>query len=121
MTPGLSMSSRQPTSVDDLSPGMVLGENVQDGQGRLLMPAGTELTERHLRAFQLWGIMSVRVRGADGEEPGAPEVSPEALTAARERVLPRFVRNDVQHPLIAALIESCTRREARQMAGGEHG
>jgi hypothetical protein len=121
MTPGLSMSSRQPTSVDDLSPGMVLGENVQDSQGRLLMPVGTELTERHLRAFQLWGIMSVRVRGADGEEPGAPEVSPEALTAARDRVLPRFVHNDIHHPLIAALLDLCVRREARRAAGGDHG
>ncbi len=121
MTPGLSMSSRQQTSVDDLAPGMILGENVNDGQGRLLIPAGAELTERHLRAFQLWGILAVRVRGADGEDPGVPEVSPEALAAARERILPRFAHNDVHHPLIAALVDACAQREARRVAGADHG
>ncbi len=118
---GLSMSSRQPTPVDDLAPGMILGENVHDGQGRLLMPADTELTERNLRAFQLWGIMAVRVRGAEGEGPAVPEVSAEALAAARERVLPRFAHNDVHHPLIAMLVEVCAQREAMRMAGGDHG
>ena len=120
MTPGLSVSSRQPTSVDDLTPGQVLGENVHDAQGRLLMPAGTELTERHLRAFQLWGIMAVRVRGAEGEEAGVPEVSAEALAAAMERIIPRFAHNDLRHPLIAVLVEGCAYREARRAAGGGH-
>ena len=119
--PGLSMGPRQPTPVDDLTPGMILGENVHDGQGRLLMPVDTELTERHLRAFQLWGIMAVRVRGAAGEAPGVTEISPETVAAAREQVLPRFAHNDVHHPLIAVLVEACIQREARRMAGGDHG
>lgn len=119
--PGLSMSPRQPTPVDDLTPGMILGENVHDGQGRLLMPVDTELTERHLRAFQLWGIMAVRVRGGAGEDQGVPEVPPETVAAAREQVLPRFAHNDVHHPLIAVLVEACIEREARRMAGGAHG
>lgn len=114
------MPSRRPTPVDDLTPGLILGENVNDAQGRLLMPIGTELTERHLRAFQLWGIMAVRVRGAEGEEEAIPEVSPEALAAALERILPRFVHNDIHHPLIALLLEECAFREARRMVGGGH-
>jgi len=117
---GVSLTSRAATPVDDLAPGMVLGESVHDGQGRLLMSAGTELTERHVRAFRLWGIMSVRVRGADGEEEALPDISPEAMAAARERILPRFARNDLQHPLIAVLLDECARRDARRMATGSH-
>lgn len=120
MTSGLTMNARQPTPVDDLVAGMILAENVNDSQGRLLIPGGTELTDRHLRAFALWGVMAVRVRGAGGEEEAEPEVSPEAVAAARELVLPRFVHNDLQHPLIAVLLEQCIHREARRIAGGGH-
>jgi len=117
---GVSLTSRAATPVDDLAPGMVLGESVHDGQGRLLMSAGTELTERHLRAFQLWGVMAVKIRGAAGEEEALPDISPEAIAAARDRILPRFARNDLQHPLIAVLVDECARREAGRLAGGGH-
>ena len=120
MTPNLSMTARASIPVDDLTAGMVLGESVHDGQGRLLMPAGTELTERHLRAFQLWGIMAVKIRGAAGAEDTVAEVSPEELAAAVERVMPRFVHNDVQHPLIAILLHECAVREAGRLARGGH-
>ena len=67
-------------SVDDLTAGMVIAEEMRDQQGRLLMPAGTELTERHLRAFQLWGIMTVRVLGRAEWKRSAPlELTPEQL------------------------------------------
>lgn len=34
---------------------MVVGADVQDRHGRLLLGAGTELTRKHLMVFRTWG------------------------------------------------------------------
>jgi hypothetical protein len=107
---------------DDIEPGMVLAESVHDAQGRLLIPAGTALTERHLRAFQLWGIQSVQIAGGSASEaPPRPPISPETLREAQEQVRARFRHNDLSHVLMAALFTASTLREARRIAGGGPG
>ncbi|MBK6421160.1 MAG: hypothetical protein IPI38_05825 [Gemmatimonadetes bacterium] len=114
-----------PTPVDDLVAGMVIAEEVRDQQGRLLMPAGTALTDRHLRAFSLWGIMTIRVRGeggADAEE--APlELTPEQVAEAEAIVRARFPVADLDHPFMAELLRLAALREARRLAleGRRHG
>ncbi len=100
---------------DDLAPGMVIAEEVRDQQGRLLVPAGTELTERHLRAFQLWGVRSVRVSGAGGSDP-VPELTPAQLAEGEAIVRARFHLHDLRHPLIAELLRLAGRREAVRLA-----
>ena len=95
---------------------MILGEDVHDAQGRLLMPKGTALTDRHLRAFQLWGILAVGICGPEGDEPPAARISPELLAQAEGLIRPRFRNNDPGHPLIAVLMAICALREARRLA-----
>lgn len=113
----MAIKGNRPTvAVDDLEPGMMLADSVHDAQGRLLIQGGTELTERHLRAFQLWGIMSVRVRGPAGEESAPVSISPEILARAEAQVRARFHNNNLEHPVITALIEACTAREAQRLA-----
>lgn len=98
---------------------MILADDVHDTQGRLLVPRDTEMTERHLRAFQLWGVMSVRVRGRGDESDDAPPpISPEALAEAEAYVRARFRRHDPDHPLIGALIATAVQRIARRLVGG---
>lgn len=115
MSPRPTRAQAAPTAVDDLSAGMVIAEEVRDQQGRLLMPAGTELTERHLRAFQLWGIMAVRVRGAEGEDD-APALTPDQLAEGEAIVRARFQLNDLAHPFIAQLLRMSAVREAERLA-----
>ena len=103
-------------AIDDLQAGMVLTEDVHDAQGRLLMPRGTELTARHLRAFQLWGILGVPIRGQEGEAPPLPPPSPELLAEAEEQVRARFRHNDLTHPGMVELFRVCILREARRLA-----
>jgi hypothetical protein len=110
---------RQAVGVDDLEIGMVLGEDVHDQQGRLLLPQGTVLTERHLRAFQMLGILSLKVRGAGEEEEAAPVISPEILAEAESRVRERMRHHDLAHPAIAVIIQFAVQREARLLASGE--
>ena len=104
-------------SVDDLEPGMLLADEVRDQQGRLLMPAGTELTDRHLRAFQLWGILTVRIRAMnEGPDPADPPLTPEQLSEGEGLVRARLRETDAAHPFIAELVRLCTGREARRLA-----
>lgn len=118
----LPLSSRVqgvPTPVDDLVAGMVIAEEVRDQQGRLLMPAGTELTDRHLRAFSLWGIMSIRVRGeggGDGAEEVPLELTPAQVAEAEAIVRVRFPAADLEHPFVAELLRLAALREARRLA-----
>jgi hypothetical protein len=104
-------------SVDDLEPGMLLAEEVRDQQGRLLVPAGAELTARHLRAFQLWGILTVRIRATNAEpDPADLPLTPEQLSEGEALVRGRLRETDPAHPFIAELVRLCTVREARRLA-----
>ncbi len=98
---------------------MVLAENVSDLQGRLLVPEGTALTERHLRAFQMLGIPCLKVRGAGEEEAVAPVISPELRAAATTRLRERMQHQDLTHPAIIEIMQFAIEREARLMASGE--
>jgi hypothetical protein len=49
-------------SVEQLRPGAVLGRTVYDGGGRPLLVAGTELTERYVRALSRHGVSAVYVQ-----------------------------------------------------------
>lgn len=110
---------RQAVGVDDLEVGMILAEDVHDQQGRLLLPSGSELTERHLRAFQMWGILTVKVRGAGEEEPPELVISPEVLAAADAKVRERLRSHDLESPVIAEIFQFAVQREARLRAAGE--
>ncbi|MEP6572202.1 MAG: hypothetical protein ABJD11_05880 [Gemmatimonadota bacterium] len=105
-------------ATDDLAVGMVVAEDVADQQGRLLLGAGTTLTERHLRAFLMWGIRGIRVRGADDEEIVAPlPVSAERLAEAEELLRPHFQHCEMSDPVIAELFMYCALREAQHPGG----
>jgi hypothetical protein len=108
--------------VDDLEAGMMLAEDVRDQQGRLLMPAATELTERHLRAFQLWGIMGVKIRRPGEEDDSAELAVPPALQAeAEEIVRERLRHNNAGHPVIIELQRLCVARVGQRLARGQRG
>jgi hypothetical protein len=114
-----AQGGRQTVSVDDLEVGMTLAEDVHDQLGRLLLPGGTALTERHLRAFQMWGILTVKVRGAGEAEAPEPVISPEILAQAEARVLARLRQQDLTSPVIQEVIRFTVQRESRLIATGD--
>jgi HD-GYP domain-containing protein (c-di-GMP phosphodiesterase class II) len=67
-------------SVERLRPGSVLGRTVYDGAGRPLLVAGTEITDRYVRALSRHGVSSVLVR--DGL---ADDVVPNDIVSERVR------------------------------------
>jgi hypothetical protein len=101
--------------IDNLASGMVLTRNVCDRSGRMLLPAGSELTEKHFGIFRMWGVLEVEIAG-EGVAEEAPELcadlDPALLAEARQKVERLFVHNDSNHPAIKELMRLCIEREA---------
>ncbi|WP_328760838.1 hypothetical protein [Geomonas azotofigens] len=108
--------------IDNLTPGMVLSRNVCDRSGRMLLPAGAELTDKHFSIFRMWGVLEVEVAGdaiIDDDEATPPlsqEIDPALLAHARAEMERLFIYNDPEHPAIKELMRICTERRATRAA-----
>ena len=73
--------------------GMVLAEGVTDRRGRLLIPAGKEITERYLDSLPMWGVTHVEIEGEDtgSEDEVAEAAEPWAVSKAMEVVDDHFM------------------------------
>ncbi|MBM4187636.1 MAG: hypothetical protein FJ206_10025 [Gemmatimonadetes bacterium] len=98
---------------EQLRPEMVLSAEIVDGAGRLLLPKGTALTEKHIRYCQMWGIAEVEIEADEG-----PDVSesladdPVRIAAATAQLEPRLRAVDLAHPVIAELFRYAVRSKA---------
>lgn len=100
--------------VSNAQAGMVLSADVLDKRGRLLMPSGKELSEKHLGALPAWGVTHIEVEG-DDIEGAEQEVEPWALDAATAEIDRLFSRVNREHPMMLALAEVCVQRKAAQI------
>ena len=103
--------------IDNMVPGMVLTRDVCDRSGRMLLPAGAELTEKHFSIFRMWGVLEAEVVGetsAEDTETASPhvELDPVLLAEARLEVERLFRYNNAEHPAIKELMRVCTERRA---------
>ncbi|WP_320172075.1 HDOD domain-containing protein [Maridesulfovibrio sp.] len=101
--------------VADLKPGMQLAEDVKGANGRLLLPAGTELAEQHLRVFNIWGVCEVVINGECGEDD-EDLMDPQLLEQALEHVESLFFYADMTVSPMPVLKEACLRRYAELLA-----
>ena len=91
---------------------MVLAADVLDRRGRLLIPAGRALSEKHVGALRMWGIEHVEVQGEHVEEVPASVASPEQLAQAQEEVAELFRNAGSDHPFLAHLQRVAAERRA---------
>lgn len=97
--------------LDAIKSGMILAGDVRDRTGRVLLSAGSEVTEKHLRIFKMWGILSVQIQGEEREESPLredAEIDPARLKEAESRVSELFHHNDLHHPFIKELFRLVT-------------
>ena len=86
---------------DNLTPGMILSADVYARSGRLLLGAGTELTDKHIYVFRIWGVIEVDVAGClneDENHEAAKMFDPDSLDKAEAAVRPLFRHADLTHP-----------------------
>jgi hypothetical protein len=101
--------------IDNLAAGMLLKSDVRDRSGRLLLPEGSELTEKHLQIFRTWGVLEAEIVGDSDNEAGvqgSDEIDPEALAEAEAHVTSLFMHNNLEHPAIKELLRLCIVRKA---------
>lgn len=103
-------------SVADAQAGMVLASDVTDRRGRLLIPAGRDLDDKHLQALRMWGITAVEVDGEDPAAGGESALDPVHLGRAREILSDRLRNLPMDHPLVLTLVELALPRLARELA-----
>ncbi len=102
--------------LQDLQPGMRVIEDVVNRRGQILIPANTELNEKHMRGLKIWGIDSVQIEASalpdsDAVGPGG-NLDPEERTRVGEYVAGKFSlnRQHAEHPLIQTLISLCEQK-----------
>jgi len=96
--------------VKNLTPGMTLSSDVCDPNGRFLLGKDCKILDKHITALNAWGVISVNVLDSDVENVQvANDLSPEIYQAVGQQVRSRFVKNDLEHPFIAELLNETTR------------
>ncbi len=102
-------------AIDNLVPGMVLSGDLRDRNGRLLLKAGTELTERCLYLLHTWGAVEADIEnGGDDREPpgGREQIDPELWASLEKEIAPLFRHTDINHPAIKELMRIRIMQEA---------
>ena len=100
-------------NLDDIKPGMKIEKDVLERSGRILLRAGTEITERHLNIFRTWGVTEAEIESMSREDAAAQsgrELDPEVLQAAEAFIDPLFAHTDSNHAAVRELKQVCVLR-----------
>jgi len=96
--------------VKDLEVGMILEADVCDLNGRFLIGKKCELTSKHIKALNAWGVVSVEIDGDNIENLKIENtVSSEDCEQQINILKQNFKHNDLEHPFIAELIPEAAR------------
>lgn len=102
-------------NLDQVRSGMVLASEVTDRRGRLLMPGGRTLTDRHLAAFRMWGVATIDILGDEVPEPSELVFDEATLARADEMVRDLFAVAGLEHALLRELGAVARTRIAREL------
>ncbi|NVM21182.1 MAG: hypothetical protein HWN68_05325 [Desulfobacterales bacterium] len=105
--------------LEDVEAGMILAAHVMDFNGRLLLGVGSEITERHIKIFKMWGVTEADIQGVEKEQVAAKITAQldqllvqEAAALGREL----FRHTDLKHPCMEELFRLFTLRKVRQIS-----
>jgi putative nucleotidyltransferase with HDIG domain len=103
--------------IHQLSPGMILCQDVKDPGGRLLAASGQELSEKLIRVFKIWGVGDLRVKTSQEAEGAAEEteLDPETRRRAEEITRYRFQYNDMNDPFVDELFRIASAKKAKKL------
>ncbi len=107
-------------NLEDLKPDMLLADDVQALNGRVLLRSGSRITEKHIGIFKAWGVTEADISGVskdDIDDSTAEEIDPKVLSLAREAAERRFRLAGTAHPLLEELFRISTFRTAQRQRG----
>ena len=88
---------------------MKLGADAMHLTGRVLLPKGAELTDKHIKLFKQWGVVEAEVE-ADGDVQEETVISPKIMEKEKEKLTLLMKHVDLKHPLIAELYRLLLKR-----------
>lgn len=109
--------------VQDLKPGMILVNEVQNYSGRKLLPEGTLLTEKHILNLKAWGVIEANVKLEDTGSDSTPKVEktdPKKLAQAKKEVAALFGSSNKDHPAVVELMRLSSLNRLKKMPGMGH-
>lgn len=102
-------------NLDDLKAGMILSSDAKHHTGQVLLKAGVELTEKHLKIFHTWGLTEADIEGDDLAPGGKQaELDPAALARAETQARERFKHTDLSQVAMAELFRLTVLHLAQQ-------
>jgi len=102
--------------VKKLEVGMTLIADVCDPNGRFLLGEGCVLVEKHIKALNAWGVISVEVNDDDmPEDSNRLEISSEVYQVIEQQVNSRFQHNNMEQPFIKELASESIRFFVEQL------
>ena len=107
-------------NLEDLQPDMLLADDVQALNGRVLLRSGSRITEKHIGIFKAWGVTEADISGVSKDNIAAStaeEIDPQVLSLARETAERRFLLSGTAHPLLEELFRITTFRTAQRLQG----
>jgi putative nucleotidyltransferase with HDIG domain len=105
-------------NTNNLTPGMILAQDVKDQYGHLLASSSQAATSKLIRIFKIWGIGEVWINESDSHgsiikmQNHLPE---DILQKAEEMVRYRFQYNDLTVPFVDKLFQICYLRKAHRL------
>lgn len=93
-------------SVFKAIPGMVLGREVVNRDGRHLFDKGRTLSAKEIRILKMWGILEITVEPSAGDDRQEPEAESEVDGFLKHH----FRGNDLKNPIIQSVVDACRHR-----------
>lgn len=92
--------------IEQIQAGMELAQDIVSFNGSTLLKSGAVLTEKHLNAFQMWGITEADIKGIDddnAEEMNQNDIHPEIFQNIVSELDRLFQKSDLEDPITAEL------------------
>ena len=108
-------------NLEDIQVGMILAGDIRERSGRILLAGGSEITEKHLRVFKMWGITEADIKDVEKEEIAANIVArldPSLFQNVQSQVRERFCLADMEHPFVEELFRLVTLRQVKHESQG---
>lgn len=105
----------------NLKPGGTLAQEIQNHSGRILLPKGTVLTEKHILNLKAWGIAEADIESEDMQtDPAAVKIDPQKQARAKKEAETLFCLSNRDHPAIIELMRLSGINRLKKMPGMGH-
>jgi hypothetical protein len=107
-------------NIEDIKPGMILKKELRDRSGLVLLSAGQEVTEKHLKILKMWGITEAEILGVEREEAASrvtSQIDPLMLQEAEAKFREEFRHADLKNPFMNELFRLLILRKVLQKSG----